>query len=134
MIPINNIVSKNGIKLTKFTSNSYKLDDKKEHIKGNIDNIEAIKQAVYKILRTERYNYEIYDWNYGIELNDLIGKSKNFVKSEIIWRITDALIVDDRISEVFDFTFKDIDKTSILVSFKIRTDFGNENIMWEVSI
>lgn len=134
MIPISNTENKNGIKITKYKSLSYKIDDKKEQIKGKVDDIEAIKQSVYKILRTDRYNYEIYDWNYGIELNDLIGKEKNFVKSEIIGRVIDALSIDDRINEVYDFTFNDIDKTTVEVTFKIRTDFGEENISWEVNV
>lgn len=39
-----------------------------------MDGMEAVKQAVYKILQTERYKYVIYDWNYGVELEDLLEK------------------------------------------------------------
>ncbi len=134
MIPINNAGLSNAIQIKKFTSNSYKLNEKKDQIKGYVDKIEAVKQTVYKILRTERYIYEIYDWSYGIELNDLFGKEKNYVKGELINRISEALIVDDRINDVFDFYFEDIDKTTILVYFTIKTDFGDGNIVWEVNI
>lgn len=34
-----------------------------------------MKQAIYKILQTERFEYLIYSWNYGIELNAVVGKS-----------------------------------------------------------
>ena len=37
-----------------------------------MDETEAVRQAAIKILNTERYENEIYSWNYGIELKDLI--------------------------------------------------------------
>ncbi len=49
---------------------------------------------------TDRYKHEIYNYNYGIELNDLFGKPKEFVKSMLIGRIQDALSVDDRIKKI----------------------------------
>ena len=40
-------------------------------ISGECDGVEAVKQAIYNILNTERYQYIIYSWNYGVELKDL---------------------------------------------------------------
>lgn len=134
MIPINSYDTQNGINIVKYKSLSYRLNDKKEEIKGFVDKEEAIRQAVYKILRTERYSYEIYDWSYGIELKDLFGKEKSIVKAELIGRISDALTADDRINQVYDFIFTDIDKTTIYVKFTIETDFGSDEIGIEVKI
>ena len=39
-----------------------------ERISGECDGVEAVKQAIYNILNTERYQYIIYSWNYGVEL------------------------------------------------------------------
>lgn len=47
---------------------TWEMDLNSNRIKGKIDGIEAIKQAVEKILLTERYAYRIYSWNYGSEL------------------------------------------------------------------
>ena len=54
----------------KQTSNTFRVryeDDYK--IIGMCDDYEAMKQAIFKIINTERYRYLIYDWNYGIELD-----------------------------------------------------------------
>lgn len=135
MIPLENIDNiENGIIVSVLPSLSYKIKVNKEKIENYIDGIESIKQAVYKILMTDRYKHEIYNYNYGIELNDLFGKPKEFVKSMLIGRIQDALSVDDRIKNTADFEFTDVDKTTLYVKFKVITVFGDINIDWEVNI
>ena len=42
---------------------------------GKLDGLEAMKQAIFLILQTERFQYAIYSWNYGIELNALLGQT-----------------------------------------------------------
>lgn len=135
MIPLENVDSiENGIVIYVQPSLSYKIKVNKEKIENYIDGTESVKQAVYKILMTDRYKYEIYNYNYGIELNDLFGKPKEFVKSMLIYRIQDALSVDDRIKNITDFEFTDVDKTTLYVKFKVISVFGDINIDWEVNI
>ena len=75
-----------------------------ERITGTMtDDIEAVKQAIYKILNTERYQYPIYSWNYGVELADLFGKPIAYVLPEIPRRIKEALVADDRIIDATAF-------------------------------
>ena len=66
------------VEVKKYPSNTYKMNINDEIIKGKTDNIEAVKQAVYKALNTERYDYPIYSWNYGVELKDLFGMSRDY--------------------------------------------------------
>ena len=134
MVPLNGTDIKGNIVVRKQPSLSYKMKIEKERIERTIDGIEAVKQMVYKTLMTSRYKYLIYDWNYGVEFDDLIGKPKEFVKAELPRRIEDALIVDDRIDEVTDFEFRDIDKTALAVRFKVKTNIGETPIEWEVKI
>lgn len=134
MLPITGVNLQGDINIKKYSSLSYKLNENKEEIKGKVDNEDAIRQAVYKIIKTKRYGYVIYDHSYGIELDDLFGKEKGFVKGELIGRITEALMVDDRIERVFDFKFTDIDKTAIDVEFKIKTEFGEDRIKARIEI
>lgn len=63
---------------------SYRMKIADEKILGNIDELDAIAQACYKILNTERYQYVIYSWNYGIELQDLFGKPIPYVYLSLI--------------------------------------------------
>lgn len=88
---------------------------------GTVDDEDAVRQAILKILNTERYEHEIYSWDYGVELQDLIGKPMVYVLSEIQQRVTDALTADDRIDSIEDFNAEVIDKHSIYISFKVIT-------------
>lgn len=114
------------------TSNTYKLNYDKNNLKGFVDNLEAVKQAIYLILNIERYEYLIYDWDYGFQISDLIGSEINSILPEIQNRITDALIQDTRINSVDDFSF-DIKglkekglypKNKVIVYFTVNTIFG----------
>jgi hypothetical protein len=95
MIPKEN--SDLEFKFQQQPSRTYKIDIDKEKIRGYTEEIEAVKQAIYKIINTERYNYLIYSWNYGIELADLFGEPIPYVYSELKRRIAEALTQDDRI-------------------------------------
>lgn len=119
MLPNNNI-NTDDIEIIKDPSLSYKLDLDKERVRKCVDDIESIKQAIYKILNTERYTYTAYNWQYGIELNDLIGQPKSLVKAILPDRIKEALMVDDRIQDVVDFKFEDISKTEIDITFIVK--------------
>ena len=92
-----------------------------------------MKQAVYKILNTERYQYIIYSWNYGVEFADLFGEPVDFVCPEIERRITEALKQDDRVVSVDSFLFDVSKKHTVMVSFTVKTIFGDLNIEKEVS-
>ena len=134
MIPLNDINTENGIEIVIQPSLSYKINIEKERIKNSIDGIEAVKQTIYKILSTDRYKYEIYNWNYGIDIGELIGRPKDYVKAVLPGKIEDALKPDDRIKSVYDFKFTDIDKTTLAVKFYVKTIFGDIDIDWEVNI
>jgi len=114
-------------------SYTYKMDMDRNFIRGHCSGLDAIKQAIYKILNTERYENIIYSWNYGVELKSLYGREKSFVIPELKRRITEALIQDDRINKVdsFEFTEK---KEKILTTFTVHTDLGNIESELEVDV
>lgn len=101
---------------------------------GEIDNLEAYRQAVYKILSTERYKYIIYSWNYGVELNDLIGKPIAYVVPELEARLKEAIMQDDRTIDVNNFEF-DTNKSGVVaVTFNCVSIHGDANIEINVEI
>lgn len=71
-----------------------------------IDGKEAVRQAIYLILNTERYAWLIHSWNYGVELHSLIGQDPDFCIPEIERCVREALLQDDRITAVDDFSLK----------------------------
>ena len=100
---------------------------------GRVDDTEAIKQAIIKIINTERYEYEIYSWDYGIELKDLFGEQRPYVMSEVKRRITDAVLADDRIDSIEDFQVERAGKNGVHCIFIAVTTQGDEiNIETEV--
>lgn len=124
MIPSSNISFATDIVRIKHPNKTYRMNIEAEKISGNTDEIEAIKQAIYKILNTERYQYLIYSDDYGIELQDLFGEPLPYVYPELERRITDALVWDDRILSVTDFEFNN-KKGEVLTKFICHTEFGD---------
>lgn len=113
------------------TSKTYKLliGDSKGYIEG----IEALKQFIYKVLSTEKYDYPIYSFNYGIELENLIGKDYDYVKIELKRRIEECLLEDERINIVSNFSFEKKDDL-LKCTFDVESIYGNINISKEVYI
>lgn len=125
MIPSKNAILSTNLKIESQPSKNYKLHIEQNTIKGTCDGLEAMKQVVYKILSTERYQHIIYSWNYGIELLDLYGEPITYVLPELQRRITEALLQDDRINSVDEFNFNTIGKRTVNVTFTVHTIFGD---------
>lgn len=107
---------------------TYRLDyDNTGQVAGKCDELEAMEQAIYKIINTERYQYLIYSWNYGIELQDLIGQPIPYVYAELQRRITEALEQDDRILEVTNFNFSHNDE-DVAVTLEVSTIYGKTTV------
>ena len=112
-------------------SKTYKLTD--TSIKGYIEELEALKQFIYKVLSTERYDYPIYSFDYGIELESLIGKDIKYVQIELKRRIEECLLQDERISSVDNFEFE-VKGDELYCTFNVGSIYGNLLINKEVSI
>lgn len=115
-------------------SYTYAMILEEEKVVGNTQGNAAMKQAIHKILSTERYKTPIYSWNYGVEFATLIGKPMSYCIPEIERRIEEALLQDDRISSVGDFKFSKTRKGTIKVTFKCETTEGDVETEKEVSI
>ena len=133
MIPTVNDDLLADIEITEQPSLTYEIKLGKDKMGNYVDGIDAIKQAIYHIINTERYQYLIYSWNYGIELADLFGKPIAYCYPEIKRRITEALLQDDRIESVDSFEFS-YSKGDVIAKFKVITTEGEIEIEKVVSI
>ena len=134
MIPSANAALLADIKVITMPSKQHEMVLDSNRILGMCDKLNAVKQTVFKILNTERYDYLIYSWNYGIELKDLFGKSPMYVCPEISRRVKEALSQDDRITDVDNFEY-DISKNGVVsVTFTVHTIFGDLNEEMVVNI
>ncbi|NJA28677.1 DUF2634 domain-containing protein [Clostridioides difficile] len=105
-------------------SKTFKLNMERNKVDGICDDVEALKQTIFLTLNTERYQHLIYSWNYGVELNDLIGEPISYVIPELERRIKEALIQDDRIENVDNFQFENI-KGKVHCKFTVYSKYGN---------
>lgn len=114
---------------------TYRMRIEEDRVRGTITgDIEAVRQSVYKILNTERYKHIIYSWNYGVELQDLFGKPIPYVLPEIPRRIREALIQDDRITEVDSFYLSYTKGGDVLAKFVVHTIYGDIEESKEVKV
>ena len=66
------ILLNNIEEVTEQTSKTYCLNIEKNTISNFCDGIEAMKQTIYCILNTERFEHLIYSWNYGTLLEKIL--------------------------------------------------------------
>ncbi len=135
MIPSIDILAEEITEI-EYASNTYriaKMDINSDRIDGYVNGLDAIKQAIYLILSTERYQYNIYSWDYGVELVDLFGQPMPYVMSELQRRITEALTQDDRIEDVTDFEFEKKGKR-LHTKFTVVSNAGDITTDLEVEI
>lgn len=135
MIPDISILQEN-LNEFEYGDETFKIqlsEDNDDYIKGKVDDLKSVEQAIYLILNTERYAHNIYSWNYGVELVDLIGQPLPYVTVVLPNRIEEALLQDDRIIDVQDFNFKKF-KDTLLVTFIVMTNVGEIQSELEVVI
>nr|DAE35608.1 MAG TPA: Protein of unknown function (DUF2634) [Caudoviricetes sp.] len=107
------------------TTRTYQLDLENKRLGRRIaENVEAMNQAIFLILAIERFDYKIYSYDYGVELEELIGKRRSYVEADIRRRLDEALMQDDRILGTKDFSFS-MDRENIEVTFTAVTIFGD---------
>ena len=122
-----------GLKLREetFESRTYQLSDVK--IEGFVDGLESLKQAIYKVLSTEQYEYPIYSFGYGIAWRQLIGEERPYVRAEMKRMIREALLKDDRVHEVEGFGFEFIGD-SCHCTFRVSSIYGEFDMETEVNV
>jgi len=134
MIPNNGAVISSEFEIAEQPTKTYRLNINRETISGYGDGIEAMVQAIYKILNTERFDWIIYSWDYGIELSDLYGQDISYVCPELQRRIEEALLQDTRIKEVFEFEFDTSKRGIVSTKFRVQTIYGETNAEKVVNI
>jgi hypothetical protein len=111
-------------------TNTYAIDWASGRIVGMMDGQEAVRQFIHKAILTPRFRCLIYDNQYGSEIDDVVirqNASRSYIEAELPFLVKDALIYDDRITDVYNIviTFGDSpEQDSITVSFDVDTIFG----------
>ena len=90
---------------------------------------DALKMWIYKALLTSRYIHPIYSWDYGQDLDELIGQGYDvdYTKSEVERRVIECLLVNNRITRCRSFDIN-------LINDNLQINFTAETIFGEVTI
>ena len=121
-------------KIVRQPSLTWKIDFTKKRIVGLCDELKAYEQAVYLALNVERYKYLILSWNYGSEINGLIGQPLPFIVPELERVITEAIMQDDRTQRVHSFEFDTSQRGTISVTFVAQSIYGEVTIQKDLEI
>jgi hypothetical protein len=109
-------------------SKTYLLDLERGRIfaAGSADGIEAVNQYIKKALLTPRFRCLIYDNQYGSEIKQTViagDATPEYIEAETPRLVRDALMVDTRILDVYDFSFV-FEYEKAHIKFKASTIFG----------
>lgn len=95
-----------------------------------VEGIEELKQWVKKILITEKNKYKIYekvgdeDNEYGVSFYEILYSNyPPFINAEIQREVTEVLLKNSEIINVYDFNFIR-DKRALTVSFTVESIYG----------
>lgn len=121
-----------SLEYTERPTTTFIIDWSSRQIAGIGTGLDAMRQAVEIILANERFRWQIYDSNFGVELVELIGDDLDYIKAEIPRRIEEAFSVDSRILSVDNYIFTETSPGVLSVSFDVQTVYGA--IQEEVSI
>lgn len=92
-----------------------------------VSGVDALKEWITKTIHTARYRWSAYTSAYGTELEDAQGYviAPEVLKSELKRAITEALLMDPRISAIKNFTAS-VTGSLTEVNFEVVTCLGEE--------
>ena len=111
------------IQLTSRPSRTWIIDRNTMQVGFMDEGLEAVRQSVEIALNVERFQWQIYNTNFGNELEELVGDDADYIQSELPRMVDDALSVDDRVIDTADYVFS-VNGDSMTVSFTVNTVYG----------
>lgn len=111
------------IQLTSRPSRTWIIDRNTMQVGFMDEGLEAVRQSVEIALNVERFQWQIYNTNFGNELEELVGDDADYIQSELPRMVDDALSVDDRVIDTADYIFS-VNGDSMTVSFTVNTVYG----------
>lgn len=90
---------------------------------------EAVKVWCWKALKTPRTRYPIYSWDYGSELESLIGQnfSGELKRAEAVRYVREALEINPYITEINNIQVE-FQSGRLTISAAIQTVYGEVNL------
>ena len=117
--------------ISRKTPAEYGIDFNTGQLTGEIvTDLEAIKVWVWCVLKTERYRYPIYSWQYGTEYEQYFGETvpQEYLQHDCKTETEEALKVNPYIRGISNFLAV-MERSHLKISFTLETDYGNAEVM-----
>lgn len=94
---------------------------------------EAVRVWIWNCLRTERFRYGLYTWQYGVRCEQYIGQtvSAEFLQADCEDEVKEAMMVNPYITDITDFEAS-FSGTLLNISFNAVTSFGVVEVEYSV--
>ena len=113
-------------------SRTWYINKETNQIEGETDGLAAVRQAVEIILNCERFRWQIYQPYSGVEW-DIIGLDPGYAATMLLRRVTDAIMVDDRVRGITDYQYR-VEGNMLTASMTIETVYGETQTRVEVDL
>lgn len=123
-LPENTINISQGVVFENYPSKTWYVNPTTKQISGMVDGYQAIVQAVEILFSVERFWWQIYSPNFGVQWQGLIGLNPGFVGLEIQRRAKDAIKPDSRLLDIADFSYT-VNGDSLTAQFTVKTVYGD---------
>lgn len=133
VLPNSRISMQQPMEFREQPSLTWKADSKTGRIQGMADGLEAVTQTVEVILQTERFLWQIYHPDFGMQWKGLIGQDPGYVASELRRRIQDAFSIDSRIVGIEKFSCE-AKGDAMTVDLTVSTVYGPVSQKVEVNL
>ena len=132
-LPTAGIDLSGGVTFVSQPPRTWYINKETGRIQGECDGWQSVRQAVEVILNVERFRWQIYSPYSGMQWEGLIGQDPGYVASELQRRITDALLMDDRVRGISDFSYT-VEGNTLRASLTVNTVYGDTQTSVEVNI
>lgn len=133
VLPQSTVNLSNGVTFIQQPSKTWYINKETNRIQGDVDNLDAVRQAVEIILNVERFRWQIYSPNSGMQWDGLLGQNPGYVASEVQRRIKDALSVDERVMGISNFEYT-MNGDAMTCSLTVNTVYGQTQTTVEVML
>ena len=123
-LPENTINISQGVVFENYPSKTWYVNPITKQVSGMADGYQAIVQAVEILFSVERFWWQIYSPNFGVQWQGLIGLNPGFVGLEIQRRAKDAIKPDSRLLDITDFSYT-VNGDSLTAQFIVKTVYGD---------
>jgi hypothetical protein len=116
--------------VTASSIREYEVDFDTGRLTGKIvTGVEALCVWAYLALKSKRYRWVIYSWQYGEEYTNLIGYSfdEDYLYSEVKRYIEECLFINEHITAIENLDVTQVNE-KLHIKFKMITDVGSEEV------